>query len=166
MTASDHTGSMAESRAFAALSMHIEHAAGSTDTLKTILWMVGAHPQLLAHARVLSNLGELLQTNTFSHDSLYWSNDWRDELNAWKHTLAQIRELGPALHGDLELQPMHKAARHERDHPLLRHGVTRHPIAAALFNRYEPAADVQSSGVEARFQSLRAHVLARTGCPR
>ena len=35
MTASDNAGSMAESRAFAALSMHIEHAAGSTDTLKT-----------------------------------------------------------------------------------------------------------------------------------
>jgi hypothetical protein len=83
MTASDHAGSMAESRAFAALSMHIEHAAGSTDTLKTILWMVGAHPQLLAHARVLSNLEDLLQTNTFLPDSLHWSSAWRDELNAW-----------------------------------------------------------------------------------
>ena len=160
MKASHNLGSMADSPAFAALSIHLEHASGSTDTLKTILWKIGAHPQLLAHAKVLLTVEQLLQTRTFSPPCLYWSREWRDELNDWKHTLAQIRTLEPALLDDPALTAMFRSPKHDRDHPLLRQGVTRHPIAAALFNRYEPTNDEWATVAEARFQSMRAHVLA------
>lgn len=160
MKASHNLGSMADSPAFAALSIHLEHASGSTDTLKTILWMIGAHPQLLAHAEIFSTVEELLQTPTFSPPCLYWSSPWRDEVNDWKGTLAQIRTLESAPQSDPELAAMYRLARHDRDHPLLRHGVTRHPIAAALFNRYQPNDDEWATVAQTRFQSMRAHVLA------
>ncbi len=160
MKGSHQTGSMADSPAFAALSIHLEHASGSTDTLKTILWMIGAHPQLLAHAEIFFTVEELLQTPPFSKPCLYWSNDWRNQLNDWKDTLAQIRVLKSKLRDDPELEAMYRLAQHHRDHPLLRQGVTRHPITAALFNRYQSTDAKQASIAKARFQSMRAHVLA------
>lgn len=160
MKASHNLGSMADSAAFDALSIHIERAAGSTDTLKTIFWMIGAHPQLLAHAKVLLTVEQLLQTKTFSTPCLYWSGDWRNQLNDWKDTLAQVRALESLLRDDPELTAMYRLPQHVRDHPLLRQGVTRHPIPAALFNQYQPTDHSQATVAEARFQSMRAHVMA------
>lgn len=151
---------MADSTAFATLSSYLERAAGSTDTLKTVLWKIGAHPQLVAHAEIFSTVAELLQTRTFSRPCLYWASSWRDELDDWKDTLARIGALESELRNAPELAAMYRSARHDRDHPLLRQGVTRHPIPAALFNQYQPTDDELATVAQARFKSMRAHVLA------
>ena len=160
MSGTEDKGSMAASLAFAALSGHIERAGGSPKALKDIAWLIGAHPQLLAHGRVFANLQALLRTEAFAEGSTFWAGEWRHEVATWIHTLEQVHALEPKLRSDPALQQMYKVPRHHADHLLLRHGVTRHPLAAALFNQMEPDGTPLAIDAAARYQSLRAHILA------
>jgi len=162
--------SMAASDAFARLSACVEEAGGCSDTLKEIAWRIGAHPLLLAHDRIFANLLEALRSEIFNAEALDWAGPWRHRIAAWIELLELIDAISPQLRGHPELVDMFRAPRHAQDHPVLRTGVGRHPIAAALFNRHEASARVSggspfaaaSSGaaISSLFVQTRAHALA------
>ena len=154
-------GPISGSAQFQHLCAHFEQAGGSATALQTIAWKISAHPELIAHATIFSNLLELLQTEVFSQDSLEWASAWRDEVPSWRDALQKIEAIEPVLRADTCLEPMFRAPRHAKDHPLLRHGVTRHPITAALFNTSE-CGTATATELSARqgYQLARAHVVA------
>jgi hypothetical protein len=71
-------------------------------------------------------------------------------------TIDLIDTISPTLSADPLLEAMFRQPRHANHHVLLRHGVTRHPIAAALYNRPE-----LHGTAAARYEMLTAHVVAQ-----
>jgi hypothetical protein len=163
MSGAEQGRSLAGSLAFHALSGCLEQAGGSPTALVQILWRIGAHPGLIAHDRVLRNLAHALRSEAFSAEALWWAGPWRNEVGQWLETLGLIEALAPRLREEPALREFFRQPRHDRDHPLLRHGVGRHPIAAALYNVHE-SQDTDSRGLMApgseRFELMRSHVLA------
>ena len=155
--------SLAGSLAYQSLAGHVVHSQGSIASLQQILWRIGAHPLLVAHARVFGNLSNALSCEVFTPKALYWAGTWRNDINAWVETLQLIERLEPVLRADPVLRDLFKEPRDDRNHPLLGHGVGRHPLAAALFNVHQ-SEDRDAPGGEAqtaqRFDLVRAHVLA------
>lgn len=156
------SGAPAESDALRALCTHLESAGGAPDMLVTLLWKIGGHPGLIGHWRIFIRLQKLLATDVFSKESLEWAGDWQKDLEAWRDTLKLLRQIEATLRGDEKLDAMFREPRNEHDHPLLRHGVTRHPIAAALFDHHQWEDDPQRSGDGAveRYLLTQAHVFA------
>ena len=161
---------MAESKAFLRLSTCVEEAGGCSGTLKELVWRIGAHPLLLAHDRIFANLLEALRLDVFAAEALDWAGPWRHQIDSWIEVLELIAAIGPQLRQHAELGEMFRVPRNAHDHPMLRAGVGRHPIAAALFNRHQASAAQESASLVTRgssaaaiatgFVHTRAHVLA------
>lgn len=170
MSISSTGRSMAASDAFARLSACVEEAGGCINTLKEIAWRIGAHPLLLAHDCIFANLLEALRSEVFQGQALDWAGPWRHRVGAWIELLELIDAISPQLRSQPELGDMFRTPRHAQDHPVLRAGVGRHPMAAALFNRHEAsarpdggrlvAASLSGSPIGSLFMQTRAHVLA------
>ena len=152
----------ADSDALSTLCAHLESAGGAPDVLMTLMWKIGGHRGLIGHWRIFIRLQKLLATDVFAEASLEWAGAWRKDLQAWRATLELLRQIEAALRADKKLDAMFREPRNERDHPLLHHGVTRHPIAAALFNHHQLEDDPQRSGdgVVERYLLAQAHVFA------
>jgi hypothetical protein len=139
--------------------------------LRRMLWLINAHPELVAHAQVFENLGVLLKAaqsipNIFVHQELL------DELLHWIEICQWIITNRAALVQDPALALLDLKPRHQRDHPLLGHGVARHAVVTALWNRhhsncadtYPP--DPQRNSVayqyfQLQMQTLAAYIQAR-----
>lgn len=161
MTSPDPARSVAGSLAVQTLGDHLEGAGAGRDGLLTILWMIGGHPELVAHMRIFKRLASLLASDVFAPASLGWAGEWQRELDDWRETLAAIDLLTPVLRDNGVFAAMFREPRHETHHPLLRHGVVRHPIAAALFNRHQSeAGDAPQSECAKAYLRLQAHVAA------
>lgn len=155
--------SLSSSLAYLTLCDRLNQAGAVPTALPQILWRIGAHPGLIAHDRVLRNLAEALNSEVFTAEALHWAGPWRADVDAWIDTLRLIEEHGPQLRAEPVLREFFKQPRTDRDHPLLGHGVGRHPIAAALFNTHQ-SHDADSRGRNApaamRFDLVRSHVVA------
>jgi hypothetical protein len=154
---------VAGSMACQSLIGHVEQAGGSGASVNEILWRIGGHPLLPAHARIFQHVAAALRSDVFSEPALFWAGPWRERIGVWLDTLALIDRLEPQLRADPSLPELFREPRDADDHPLLRQGVGRHPMAAALFNRHQYAdhGDVDNGQQAAdRYELTRAHVLA------
>jgi hypothetical protein len=127
------------------------------------LWLINAHPALPAHVQVFEHLLAHLESPTFYLRNLKWAGSWKEEIPSWmrlcRWVVADRRKL-PRLQG---LHLFDSAI--QGKHPHLGHGVERHGVVAALWNRHEFCADYppvagEVSAGSLRYFELQGHLLA------
>lgn len=108
--------------------------------LRRLLWLINAHPDLVAHAQVFEHVGALL-ASAQSMPGIFREQALLDELPQWIELCRWISERRSALSQAPALALLDRKPQHEHDHPLLRHGVSRHGLVAALWNCHHAALD-------------------------
>ena len=108
--------------------------------LRRLLWLINAHPDLVAHAQVFEHVGALF-ASAQSMPGIFREQALLDELPQWIELCRWISERRSALSQAPALALLDRKPQHEHDHPLLRHGVSRHGLVAALWNCHHAALD-------------------------
>lgn len=134
------------------------------EPLLDLMWLVGAHPELIGHAQVFAHVAEALATEVFAPDNLAWMQEGLvRRLEPIRTTLHWLFRNEAKLRRIAELEPYFRQPKKLGHHVILHHGVIRHPLCAALWNRYE-LSHRHTGGVrsdtEDRFLLLRTQVLA------
>lgn len=113
----------------------VSHAKYDGLSLRKLLWLVNAHPSLIAHARVFEHISLHLNSAIFTVESLNWAGDWTSEIGSWKRICNWISTnrlkltLLPGLSGfDYEV---------EDKHPIVGEYVNRHGVVAAIWSQHE-----------------------------
>jgi hypothetical protein len=150
---------------FQPLQSEVVHAGHQPDVLKDLMWLIGAHPQLIGHAQVFRNLRELLSHPVFEEHNIRWGNPrWTHHIESFRRLLSWLARDEKRLRQIPELEPYFRASRTLNDHVIMYHGAKRHPLVAALWNLHEDAASRfglgQGSAAYWRYVRLRAHMVA------
>jgi len=130
--------------------------------LRNLMWLLNAHPQLVAHAQIFENLWAHLNTDCFNESHLNWAGEWKEEIRYWIDICNWIKTNRVRLsrRPGLEDFDLSKAGKH----PLVGAGVNRHAVSAATWSRhhscdiYPPKKSSQKSG--ANYFLLQSHLLA------
>jgi len=124
-------------RASAHLALRQAAAEERFDDLRVreLLRLINAHPRLVAHARVFSNITALL--TEMASGSVGPLGPWGIYLDEWIRFSRWTSDNASKLScitglADFDLQPIDST-----DHPLLGEGVDRHGVVTALWNRHE-----------------------------
>lgn len=151
-----------ESAAHRSLLNEAERCGLNGDALRRLLWLVNAHPVLVAHAQMLSNLLAHLRSPACEPEILAWAGEWKEDLPEWRSVCDWVSENRERLSKLDGLEAFDKQPKHKNDHPHLRHGVARHGVAACLWNRHESAPtyppDDNCDQAEARYFHLQSMV--------
>lgn len=138
-------------------------AGFDTMALRRLLWLVNAHPELVAHAQVFEHVGALL-ASAQSLPGIFREQALLDELPQWIELCRWISERRSALAQAPALALLDRKPQHDHDHPLLRHGVSRHGLVAALWNCHHAALiyppDERSPVAAHRYFQLQLQTLA------
>lgn len=129
-----------ESPAHLSILCAAENAGHDRDALRRLLWLINAHPALVAHAQVFENVLAILESPACQPGQLVWASAWILDIPAWQtlcRWMAHDRQTLTTLAG---LDEFDRQPRHERDNPHVRQGVGRHGVVACLWNRHEHAA--------------------------
>ena len=152
-----------QSIAHQALIREAQKAALDSMSLRRLLWLVNAHPELIGHGRIFGQMFWHLQSVSFQTSSLAWAGDWKLELPTW---IDLCRWIFGHRH-QLELLPeLMSFNRHiENKHPLVGEGVERHGVPAALWNSHEtckqlPISEQESTQSAVGYFNLQCHLLA------
>lgn len=125
-----------------------EEAGYSATFVRDFFYQINAHPQLLAFAQISRNLAEILK---FPSDE-WLSNEESVNYGVWQSlcrwAVENVEDLVEAIGPSFDERP--KRPRHN---PLLRKGVTRHPLYCALWNRQE------NPELQSRYSALQAQAL-------
>jgi len=152
-----------------ALRQAVVDAGFDSDILRDLLWLINAHPKLVAHGQVFANLSQHFIGPVFRSDSLVWADHWKRHVPAWAEITqwiwshrATLTNL-PGLSEAFQFEGKNVGELVSRDHPIMRKGLVRHGIVAAIWNinqgcaSYPPRADNLAAQ---RYFELQGHVLA------
>lgn len=129
--------------------------------IRHLLRLVNAHPMLVAHARVFENLGEMFKTRIFSEELIGHLGDWQSYLPEWVRFCEWCAANAEAVSRRSGLDAFVKKERSLKDHPILSHGVGRHGVVTALWNRHEHSPDYppdQTDSAPRRYFLLQAQL--------
>jgi hypothetical protein len=150
-------------RAHQALKVAARADGIDVEALRRLLWLVNAHPKLVAHLLVFENLGILLRSEVFSA-ATSWAGGWTSDIGAWIDICNWVGAKAQILCATSGLELFNREPIHERHHPHFQLGISRHGIVGALWNQHELAAQATPSEEDREaigsFQLLRAHVVA------
>lgn len=128
-----------ESSAHITILSAAEHAGHDREALRRLLWLVNAHPTLVAHVQVFRNVLAMLESAACQPEELAWAGDWAVDIPAWRalcRWMSHDRLVLARLPG---LDEFDRQPRHAHDNPHVRQGVGRHGVAACLWNRHQNA---------------------------
>lgn len=153
-------------------------AAGwSVEATRALLWVLNAHPDLIAHARVFKHVAAHLESARCQAEALSWASDWTVrrlhewvDICQWAWTERGSLLKLPGLE-EFDRQPKKKSsprgatpAAIRDDHPLLGRGISRHPLVGAIWSSHQavvsyPAPEGHSHVAAMRHFQLQTHVL-------
>jgi hypothetical protein len=148
----DALPALADSIVYQDLIRHVRDHNQNSEALDTLLWLLGAHPHLIGHARIFENLRSLLLLPMLEDMQLSWASTWTASLPAIRELLAWFSAEKHVLVEIQALTPMFAAPTNKAEHPLVGRHVDRHPLAAALWCQ-------ATSEVAAEFLELQGHAL-------
>jgi hypothetical protein len=129
----DELPALADSIVYQALVRHVRDHNQNSEALDTLLWLLGAHPHLIGHARIFENVHALLQLPMLEDMQLSWAKGWTASLPAIRELLAWFCAEKSRLVEIQSLAPLFAAPTNKAGHPLVGQHVDRHPVAAALW---------------------------------
>lgn len=149
----------AKSPAHLALRKAAQDARLDVDALRTLLWLVNAHPLLLGHAKIFRNLHRILASPLFSRDAVTWAGTWTSSVEPWIQQCAWCWDSRVTLSRHNGLEALNN---NSGKHPLMDLGIVRHPVTASLWNDAEPSKQLErlsDVGLDA-YSMLQGHVFA------
>lgn len=149
----DALPALADSIVYQDLIRHVRDHNQNSEALDTLLWLLGAHPQLVGHARILENVRALLQLPMLEDMQLSWAKDWTASLPAIRELVVWFCTEKSQMVEIQSLAPLFAAPANKAGHPLVGQHVDRHPVAAALWCQAD-------SEFAAEYLELQGHVLA------
>ncbi len=130
------------------LKSRFAQTGGSVDHLRSLLWLINAHDQLVSFPQICENLASILSTL-----ATVWNTplaDWG--LEEWPPILQWVidsrEELGAAIGGLFDLRPKDPG-----DNTVIGRGSVRYPLYAVLLNRHQNRHQAQN------YRLLQAHLL-------
>lgn len=130
------------------------------EAVRDLLWLINAHPALIAHDYVFRHIGQILKSDLCSDENLTWAADWKDNISAWQAFCAWIDLKASALANEHSaLAELTKAGTDHRKNPLIRQGATRHGIVTALRTIHESAIDGSQTEEQKRYLHLQGHCM-------
>jgi hypothetical protein len=131
-----------------------------TEAVRDLLWLINAHPALIAHDYVFRHIGQILKSDLCSDENLTWADDWKDNIPAWQAFCDWIDLNASALAKEHSaLAELTKAGTDHRKNPLIRQGSTRHGIVTALRTVHESAIDGSQTEEQKRYLHLQGHCM-------
>lgn len=131
-----------------------------TEAVRDLLWLINAHPALIAHDYVFRHIGHILKSDLCSNENLTWADDWKDNIPAWQAFCDWIDSNASALAKEHSaLAELTKAGSNHRKNPLIRQGSTRHGIVTALRTVHESAIDGNQTEAQKRYLHLQGHCM-------
>lgn len=131
-----------------------------TEAVRGLLWLINAHPALIAHDYVFRHIGQILKSDLCSDENLTWAAGWKDNISAWQAFCAWIDLKASALANEHSaLAELTKTGTDHRKNPLIRQGATRHGIVTALRTIHESAIDGSQTEEQKRYLHLQGHCM-------
>jgi hypothetical protein len=151
----------ADSPAWSILLSRAEALGCDRQAFRWLLFGVGAHPLLIAHAEVLERVRAALASPVFVKGVEWGSSRWVDFVPMWRTGLANLS----AARYDLGREPglnTYNVQPTAGKHPLMHKGITSAPVAAAMWSRhaFNDDSDPAKRAIAMRFERLQAHLLA------
>jgi hypothetical protein len=138
--------------------------------IQELFWSIDAHPNLLAFDQIAENLVAVLETPLITglQESPVWN--WRSRVPEWTSFCRWVADAGPELAANPALKNLFLAPRQGRkdatgdklrvSHPLNHHGLSRHGVYAALWNRHESGNGAVTGGMHSMlYLALQGHLV-------
>jgi len=151
------------SLAHQALIEAVGKAGLNTIALRNLLWLINANPRLIAYAQVFDHLKAHFESPLFLQSNLNWASAWKNDISDWITVCSWIVQNRRKLVQRPELADFDLFRRGR--HPHLHTGVSRHGVAAAIWNLHcdsksHPHSKTTRSVAEAKYFELQGHLIA------
>jgi hypothetical protein len=109
----------------------------NVEALRRLLWLINAHPELVAHGQVFENLDAVFRSVLCIPEHLAWAGSWGEDIPDWQRLCRWISTDKVSLAEMPGLAEFDRQPKHKHDNPHLRHGVARHGVVASLWSRHQ-----------------------------
>jgi hypothetical protein len=107
------------------------------DSLRQLLWLLNAHPDLTSHARIFENLSAFLRSSIFEREHIAWAREWRSHIPDWLEICDKLGKKQEGISYTTALSEFNFKPINRSRHPLDMKGLERHGAPAALWNVFQ-----------------------------
>jgi len=131
-----------------------------TEAIRDLLWLINAHPELIAHDGVFQQIGQILRSDLCRYQNLVWASGWKASIPAWRRFCDWVTLNANSLKkGHPELASLTKTGTSFKINPLIRQGAARHGIVTALRVVHQSAIGGNQTPKQKRYLQLQGHCM-------